>query len=134
MKSISPSFSIPHQIDLSSVMWLYFETDHSHCNTFNAASHHMVIWQLFKAQIILLCRSASHPCSNWYTTDLKRNQLQVLFSEIKCDCMISMILSPPLFFFFLFCVHYYFLEQRFASTTGEIQLGCQPDIVYYQTR
>lgn len=69
------SFTLSHQIDLSSVMWVYFETDHSHCNTFSAASHHMVIWQLFKAQIILLSRSARHPCSNWYTTDLKRNQL-----------------------------------------------------------
>jgi len=116
-------------------MWLYFETDHSHCNTFNAASHHMVIWQLFKARIILLYHSARHPCSNWYTTDLKRNQLQVLFSEIKCDGMISMILFfPPFSFFFLFRTHYYFLEQRFAGTTGEIQLGCQPDIVHYQMR
>ena len=121
MENVPPSFSIPHQIDLSSVMWLYFETDHSHCNTFNAASHHMVIWQLFKAQIMLLCRSARHPCSNWYTTDLKRNQLQVLFSEIKCDGMISMIpFFPfsPFIFFFIFPMHYYFLEQRFASTTG----------------
>lgn len=104
MKNVPPSLSIPHQIDLSSLMWLYFETDHSHCNTFNAASHHMVIWQLFKAQIILLCHSAGHPCCKWYTTDLKRNQLQVLFSEIKCDGRVSMILfvfySPFLIFFF----------------------------------
>lgn len=120
-----------HQIDLSSVMRLYFETDQSHCNTFNAASHHMLIWQLFKVHIILLCCNARNPYSKWYATDLNRNQLWVLFSKIKCDGMISMILSFVFFLSFFF-LHYYFLEQCCASTTGEIQLGCQSDILYYQ--
>lgn len=52
--------------------------------------------------------------------------------------MISVILFPPLFsppplFFSFFVCIITFLEQCSASITGEIQLGCLPNVVYYQT-
>lgn len=76
----------------------------------HAASHHMAIWQLFKAQLILRHCRARHQCSNWYTSDLNRSQHHLFFSEIKFEGTISLILLFLSFALFLFgtvsCLHH----------------------------